>query len=359
MSLICDLQRSTTLVCADSPPDDLVFVDDRAPGIARRTSNDGNADCFTYRLPNGRALTDVQAIARIKTLGIPPAWKNVWICTDANGHLQATGIDDAGRKQYRYHPVWRAYRERTKFHSLLSFGAHLPQIRRKIRQVFRTHHKPDQTLVTTALIRLLDDAPLRIGSQKRSSDVVGASTLKRRNIAIDGDMIRFDYIAKGGKRVRRQIKDARLMKVFGRIDELPGRTLFQYVGEDGEVRPLRSEQVNQWLKETTGDDHITAKAFRTWAGSLAAFEQVVSAEAITIKAMSEAAAKVLRNSPAIARSSYIHPAIIDLNDAAFQQRRCLIDQIRESATDLTMTETAMLRFLADADTFVTDQIPCS
>ncbi|KWV92720.1 DNA topoisomerase IB [Erythrobacter sp. YT30] len=345
MKLISDIQQSQELLTRVPPPEKLRFVADTVPGIARQKEKDE----FVYFSPDGNRIDSEDELARINSLGIPPAWSDVWICTDPTGYLQATGIDAAQRKQYRYHTAWRAYRERTKFRHLVRFGVRLPRIRRRIRRAFRNSKFADRELVTAALVRLLDDAPLRIGAADNDQNAVGASTLKRRNISMSDDTIRLDYTAKGGKRVRRQIKDARLLSVLDTIDDLPGRTVFQYVGDDEEVYPLRSEQVNEWLKAVTDDSNVSAKMFRTWSGSLAAFTEAVSEETITIKAMSEAASKRLRNTPAVARRSYIHPAIIALNEATFDERKGLLSRLDNSARDLTRVETAMLRYLADAE----------
>ncbi|UAB78396.1 DNA topoisomerase IB [Erythrobacter sp. SCSIO 43205] len=345
MQLVSALQEACGARSEPDPPDDLVFIDGQTPGITRIRKKDR----FIYRHSGAKAAISDDDRARIDSLGIPPAWEDVWICPAPNGYLQATGTDAAKRKQYRYHPAWRSYRERTKFSTLLGFGAKLPRIRRRIRRAFRERDQADCELVTAALVRLLDDAPLRIGSTGGSDSALGASTLKRGNVRVANNTLHLDYTAKGGKRVRRQVKDSRLLTILEDIDDLPGKTLFRYVGDDGEIYRLRSEQVNSWLQDVTENEQISAKTFRTWAGSLAAFEHALSDEALTIKGMSEKAARTLRNTPAIARSSYIHPAIVDLKDTPFDERESLISGIDKSARGLTRTETAMLCFLAEKE----------
>lgn len=342
MQLINDLLNTPRATKRPEPPVDLVFIDENTPGIRRKR----HGSDFIYRHAETGSFVNAGDRSRIESLGIPPAWRTVWICPEPNGYLQATGLDEGERKQYRYHPAWRAYRERTKFHSLTDFGAKLPRIRRRIRRVFSEHSQPDAQLVTAALVRLLDNAPLRIGNAAYADSALGASTLKKRNVQLAGRRLHLDYTAKGGKRVRRQIKDSRLLQILDTIDDLPGKALFRYVGPDGDARQLRSEQVNSWLQKITASEHITAKTFRTWAGSLAAFERAVDEETLTIKAMSVAAAKELRNTPAVARKSYIHPAIVELKKADFDARKKLRADLSESACDLTLMETAMLRFLA-------------
>ena len=348
MQLISALQKSPDALRRTDPPSDLVFVEADTSGIIRERAH-SHEDGFVYRYAKTGREINKSDRTRINGLGIPPAWRDVWICAEPGGYLQATGIDEAGRKQYRYHSAWRAYRERTKFAALTEFGALLPRIRRCVRHQFRASDRPDRDLVTAALVRLIDDAPLRIGNQAYARNALGATTLRNRNVRFLDGSFRLDYTAKGGRRVRRQIKDRRLMTVLHQIDDLPGKTLFRYIGEDGEVHRLRSEQVNAWLQDITGSERITAKTFRTWAGSLAAFERAVSDETLTIKAMSEAAAHKLRNTPAVARSSYVHPSIVDLKDKGFEKRQRLFTAITKSASDLTRLETAMLQFLAQTE----------
>ena len=343
MTVVAALQMMDLTAGDKKLPDDLIYVEESDNGIARKRKKDE----FVYLDADGRLLKCENELARVEALGLPPAWRDVWICPQANGHLQATGVDDAGRKQYRYHDDWRAFREQTKFNRLIEFGAALPRIRRRVRRTFREVSDPDKELVISALVRLLDNAPLRIGSSTGEGDVVGACTLEQRNVKMTEDALRLDYTAKGGKRVRRQISDRRLLQILEKIDELPGKELFRYIGSDGDIYGVRSEHVNDWLQDVADSEHITAKTFRTWAGTLAAFELCVSDEKPTIKAMSEEAASVLRNTPTIARSSYIHPAVISLREASFDKRQAA-GKTAQSAPDLTKMETAMLGYLAEA-----------
>lgn len=325
-------------------PSDLVYVSDDEPGYSRKREG----DTFAYACPEGRPVTDITEMTRIDALGIPPAWRDVWICRIPEGYLQATGLDDKGRKQYRYHDDWRTFRERKKFAALPAFGRALPKLRRQIRTIFREHETFTRELAIAAIIRLIDNAPLRIGSRGNRSQTIGASTLCARHVTLSSDSIRLDYTAKGGKRVRRQIQDKNLMRILEAIDDLPGRDVFNYVGDDGAVHPLRSEHVNDWLKAVSDNDDITAKTFRIWAGSLKAFEAAIQTEKLTIKAMCSAAAKHLRNTPIVARNSYVHPAIIALKDCGRDERRALLEDIDDSARDLSRSETAMLGVLENA-----------
>ena len=292
------------------------------PGIARRRRGRG----FSYHHPDGTKVDCERTLGRIKSLGLPPAYRNVWICADEHGHLQAVGMDDRDRRQYRYHPDWSAYRARQKFDRLESFGRALPALRRRVERDLR-RNTPDRDQVCAALVRLIDRAALRVGSSQyaRENKTFGATTLRSRHLDLDGGTLKLAFRAKGGKRVRKQVSDRRLARVLERIDDLPGHPLFTYLGEDGDVLQLASDDVNRYIAAHMGaaaDDHsFTAKTFRTWHGSVAALDHAVdNADTLTIKSMSEATAARLHNTPSIARSSYIHPAVIALAEADALER---------------------------------------
>ncbi len=291
----------------------LVYVSDTEPGIRRRRKGKG----FSYTLPDGKTLADEIQRARIRALGLPPAYDNVWICIDENGHLQATGFDVRGRKQYRYHKDWQSFRSTGKFHQLIEFGNALPKIRRTVLRHLDTGAE-DVNGVLAALTILLDEAHLRVGNQAyvKENDTYGATTLLKRHLKMVDGRIELKFRAKGGKRVQRSLKHPRLQKILEEIADLPGRQLFVWKDEAGALRPIDSGRLNAYLAEISGIA-ISAKTFRTWAGSLAAFGAARSAVSEgrrpTVKEMSEAAADALHNTPAISRSSYIHPAIIALS----------------------------------------------
>ncbi len=291
----------------------LVYVSDTEPGIRRRRKGKG----FSYTLPDGKTLADEIQRARIRALGLPPAYDNVWICIDENGHLQATGFDVRGRKQYRYHKDWQSFRSTGKFHQLIEFGNALPKIRRTVLHHLDTGAE-DVNGVLAALTILLDEAHLRVGNQAyvKENDTYGATTLLKRHLKMVDGRIELKFRAKGGKRVQRSLKHPRLQKILEEIADLPGRQLFVWKDETGALRPIDSGRLNAYLAEISGIA-ISAKTFRTWAGSLAAFGAARSAVSEgrrpTVKEMSEAAADALHNTPAISRSSYIHPAIIALS----------------------------------------------
>jgi DNA topoisomerase I len=288
--------------------DTLVYVSDREPGIARVR----NGRRFRYTDPDGHKIVCDQELARIAALGLPPAYENVWICPLHNGHIQATGLDAAKRKQYRYHADWTTNQDQAKYELLAAFGRALPKIRRKVddRLNSRTGASQfDKELACAALIRLIDHTAIRIGGRSKTSQ--GATTLNTRNVIIERNRIHFRFVAKGGKRVRTSLDDRRLHRILSKIHDLPGKRLFQYVGASGDIHPLDSGDVNNWLKETTGIPELSAKMFRTWHGSVAALSAARPVAQPTIKLVSQAAADRLLNTPAIARKSYIHPAIFE------------------------------------------------
>lgn len=292
----------------------LVYVSDTEPGIRRQRKGRG----FCYRLPDGTLLCDPGIRERIAALGLPPAYENVWICLDENGHLQATGFDARGRKQYRYHKEWQSLRSGNKFHQLAAFGQALPRIRRAVLR----HLEGPATAVETvlaALTLLLDETHLRVGNRSYAveNSTYGATTLLKRHLRFAEDGIELRFVAKGGKRVRRRLRNPRLQRILEEIADLPGRQLFVWKDENDIVRPVDSGKLNAYLAEISGIA-VSAKTFRTWGGSLTAFEvaRMAVEEGLrpTVKDMSGAAAAVLHNTPAVCRSSYIHPAIIALAD---------------------------------------------
>ena len=290
----------------------LVYVSDSEPGIARVRRGKG----FSYLDSRGKTISAKTELARIKALAVPPAYRDVWICADANGHIQATGLDEANRKQYRYHALWSEARSGAKFDKLSEFGNALPQVRRAVESILTGAKKGDvftKEVAIAAVVRLLDHTAMRIGGRSRTSQ--GATTLTLRNIRYDKDHLRLQYTAKGGKKVRCTVSDKRLQRILEKIHDLPGKRLFQYIGADGEVHPLDSGDVNAWLKERTGVDHISAKMFRTWHGSAAALEALRKAKKPSIRVACEAASCVLWNTPAIARKSYVHPAVLEIATA--------------------------------------------
>jgi DNA topoisomerase I len=293
----------------------LRYVSDALPGITRHRAKNG----FDYRLPDGALVRDIETLRRIRSLVIPPAWTDVWICLDPNGHVQATGRDQRGRKQYRYHPRWREVRDEAKYGKLLVFAKALPLIRSRVEADLKRRGLPRER-VLAAIVRLMELTFFRVGNVEyaKANKSFGLTTLRDRHVAIEGGKIHISFRGKSGKQHETDINDRRLARIVKDCRDLPGYELFQYLDDDGERRTVDSDDVNNYLREITGED-ITAKDFRTWAAThlaaqaLREFEQFDS-EAKRKKAIVDAVKKVashLGNTPAICRRSYIHPAVLD------------------------------------------------
>ncbi|MGI8603499.1 MAG: DNA topoisomerase IB [Verrucomicrobiales bacterium] len=330
----------------------LRYVTDSTPGIRREK----RGEAFIFFDVRGRSLKDRETVARIKALAIPPAWRDVWICPAANGHLLATGRDARGRKQHRYHPKWREIRDETKFNRMLAFARALPAIRRRIaRDMRKTALSREKVLAT--LIRLLESSLIRVGNEEyaRANRSFGLTTMLDRHARISGSTVEFQFRGKSGKQHSIGLDDRRLATIVKKCQDLPGQQLFQFVDQDGHVRDVGSSDVNDYLREVTGAD-FTAKDFRTWAGTVLAVLALRECEKVDSKAKAkknilraiEHVAGRLGNTPAICRKSYIHPMVFDayldgsmLKTTRQRVRRELIDSIR----DLTPEEAAVLTLL--------------
>ena len=291
----------------------LAYVTDDKPGICRKRSGEG----FRYIAANGGRL-DQPTRKRIKALAIPPAWTDVWICPRANGHIQATGRDAKGRKQYRYHSRFREVRESTKYHHMLAFAESLPVIRKKVADHLALSGLPRQKVLAT-VVHLLEATLIRVGSDEyaKHNQSYGLTTLKNRHVEVDGSALRFNFKGKSGKVWRLNVRDRRIAKVIRACQELPGQELFQYVNEAGETGDVTSSDVNAYLREISGED-ITAKDFRTWHGTVLAamalqefekFDSQAGAKRNIREAIQRVAAR-LGNTPTICRKCYVHPEII-------------------------------------------------
>lgn len=288
---------------------------DAQPGITRRRAGRG----WSYRDAEGRPVGDRDTLSRIRSLAIPPAWTDVWICPDGNGHLQATGRDARGRKQHRYHPAYRTRREHAKYDRMLAFAELLPRIRERVDADLARPGLPREK-VLGAVVRLLELTLIRVGNEEyaRLNRSFGLTTLRDRHARVEGSRIRFRFTGKSGVRHEVSLRDRRLSRVVGRCQDLPGQDLFQYLDEDGEVRDIRSEDVNAYLREIAGSD-VTAKDFRTWAGTVLAYRalralQPGDSERESRRNVVEAirrTAETLGNSPAVARRSYVHPQVLE------------------------------------------------
>lgn len=293
----------------------LRYVTDSSPGITRHRAGKG----FYYRSSQGEKVTSERTLARIKSLAIPAAWDDVWIASTANAHLQATGRDAKGRKQYRYHPKWTETRDKAKYEYVLDFGRALPEIRMRVDKDLGKRGLPREKILA-AIVRLLESTLIRVGNDQyaKENKSYGLTTMRDRHAEIEGSKIRFSYSGKSGVDHEIELTDRRLATIVRRSQELPGQELFQYLDDDGKRQSIDSSDVNEYLKEISGRD-FTAKDFRTWAGT------VLAAEALTgfdldpdeataksnIVAAIESVAKQLGNTPAICRKCYVHPAVIE------------------------------------------------
>ncbi len=294
----------------------LRYVSPDDPGIARRRRGKG----FTYTIPSGKAVTDPATLARIRALVIPPAWTDVWICAQANGHIQATGRDARGRKQYRYHVKFRDRREADKFDRMVRFGELLPRIRRRVTRDLRARGLPRDKVVA-AVVRLLELTLLRVGNDEyaRLNRTFGLSTLRNRHAQIRGENVQFRFRGKSGKVQEVGVSDRRLAALVRRCQGLPGQQLFEYVDESGETRQIDSEDVNEYIRRVAGDDAFSAKDVRTWSATVLAYRALQNAEAPSkptearraVAGAVQATADRLGNTPTVARQSYVHPAILE------------------------------------------------
>ncbi|HEX4504842.1 MAG TPA: DNA topoisomerase IB [Alphaproteobacteria bacterium] len=330
----------------------LRYVADHMSGIHRKRA--GRA--FSYRDAKGEKVTDPVTLARIRKLAIPPAWQDVWICASPNGHLQATGIDARGRKQYRYHANWRAVRDETKYSRMLAFGRALPAIREQVARDLRREGLPREKMLAT-IVRLLETTLIRVGNREyaRENDSFGLTTLRNRHVKVEGGTISFEFRAKSGKMRKLHLKDRTLARIVKRARDLPGYELFQYVDKDGERRSIDSDDVNQYLKEASGAD-FTAKDFRTWAGTVLAalalrefeaFDSEAAAKRNITQAIEQVASK-LGNTASICRKCYVHPALFDAyldGTLAASLKQEVEATLAEELEKLPPEEAAVLAFL--------------
>jgi DNA topoisomerase-1 len=349
--------------CCGVPPADPVaaaratglrYVSDATPGIRRVRAGKG----FRYVGPDGKALHDADALKRIKSLTIPPAWSDVWICPSAGGHLQATGRDDRGRKQHRYHPRWRAARDATKYHRMIAFARALPRLRRRVAKHLALPGLPREK-VLAAIVRLLETTLIRVGNEEyaRQNHSFGLTTLQDQHADIAGSHVTFHFNGKSGIEHAIDLRDRRLAHIVQQCQDLPGQELFQWVDEDGQVRDVNSADVNDYLREVAGAD-FTAKDFRTWAGTVLAARALQEFEAFDSQAQAkrnvvraiEAVAKRLGNTRAVCRKCYVHPAVIDayLDGSLLKTLRGRVEaEIRGRLGSLRPEEAAVLAFLQE------------
>jgi DNA topoisomerase-1 len=330
----------------------LIYATDEYPGIRRL----GNARAFRYVDPHGKRVKKAD-LARIRSLVIPPAWTAVWICPSARGHLQATGRDARGRKQYRYHPKWRAVRDDTKYGRMMDFGRALPVIRRRTDADLR-HAGLPRDKVLAAVVTLLEKTFIRVGNEEyaRHNRSFGLTTMRDRHVRISGSRVRFIFRGKSGIEHELELDDRRLARIVRQCRDLPGQELFQYRDARGRIVDVTSDDVNAYLRGITGQD-FTSKDFRTWAGTVLAAKLLREYEKVDSQARAkknivqaiEQVAKQLGNTRAVCRKCYIHPAVIDAYlDGTIRNtvmQRAEAARRMRAVGQMTEAETAVLRLL--------------
>jgi DNA topoisomerase-1 len=317
---------------------------DAEPGISRKRMG----RYWAYFDPEGNRITDRDEIDRLNAVGLPPGYEKAWFCADPHGHLQATGVDARGRKQYRYHPSFREKRESAKYDGLLEFGKALTRLRRRVEQDLK-RRKLTRDTVLAAIVRLLDTQHIRIGNEQyaKTNKSFGATTLRTRHLRRKGQSLTMRFAGKHGIVHEVRITDSNLKRICKRCQDLPGQMLFQYVNGDGEPKPVTSGDVNEYIKQASGGD-FTAKHFRTWGASVIAFEQMLKKAddaRITVKTVVEPVAEALGNTPAISRKSYVHPRLLE---AVKESPRDPLDGIERppARKRLSSAEVGLLEFLA-------------
>jgi DNA topoisomerase-1 len=327
----------------------LRYVSDDRPGYSRKA----NGNDFEYFDTEGKRIRDEQRLLRIKRLAVPPAWTHVWICPSPSGHLQASGRDARRRKQYRYHERWREVRDENKFARLADFAKALPQIRKRVDRDIKLPGLPREK-VLAAVVRLLERTFIRIGNDEyaRQNKSFGLTTIKDRHVTVRGAHLRFRFRGKSGRQHEVDVRDDQVAKIISRLQDLPGQELFQYIDENGEVRDVKSQDVNDYLREITKED-FSAKDFRTWAGTLLSalalnvqggFETKGQAKA-NIKTAICAVAELLGNTPAICRRCYVHPAVVEAYLASTRIPGLSQAMQKSGNRQLRLAEAAVLRFL--------------
>ena len=334
----------------------LRYTPDSKPGIQRRPWR----KAFRYIAVDGSPLRDVEALGRIKSLAIPPAWKDVWICPNANGHLQATGRDAKGRKQNRYHPRWREVRDETKYERMLLFGKALPTIRERVEDDLAAVGLPRRKVLAT-IVRLMETTFMRVGNEEyaRENRSYGLTTMRGKHVHVEGSTITFKFAGKSGVKHNINVSDRKLANIIRKCQDIPGYELFQYLDSDGEHHSIDSSDVNEYLREISGQD-FTAKDFRTWAGTILAcimlrefqqFETDREAKKNVVRAI-EAVAARLGNTPSVCRKCYVHPAVFEcymsgamLKVAKQRVDQALEDEQEEVRDELRKEEAAVMQLL--------------
>ncbi|QPF83926.1 DNA topoisomerase IB [Bradyrhizobium genosp. L] len=341
-----------TEVAAAIAEEGLRYVSDSSPGFRRKRSGTS----FTYYDKEGKRITDTAVVRHIKSIGIPPAYESVWICPSPNGHIQATGLDARGRKQYRYHPKWRELRDQNKFEHVMLFATALPELRAHVATDMKLDGLPREKVLAT-IISLLEKTLIRVGNAEyaATNKSYGLTTMRRKHVEIGRGVLRFDFTGKSGKQWKLQVEDKRIAAIARRCAEIPGHELFKYLDDDGEPRTVDSGDVNAYIKGITQQD-FTAKDFRTWAGTVLAalalsefkkYDSQAEAKRNVVGAI-ERVAKQLGNTPAICRKSYVHPEVLTAymsGDLAKMLDAKIAQKFRQQYAKLTSDEIMVLAFL--------------
>lgn len=332
----------------------LRYVSDDQPGYSRKR----RGKKFVYFDTAGKEIKDETRILRLNRLAVPPAYRDVWICPSPNGHLQATGIDDRGRKQYRYHERWREQRDENKYEKMVLFGRTLPKIRRRLTRDLKQRGLPREKVLAT-VVELLERTFIRIGNEEyaKENKSFGLTTMRNRHVDVKGGNVRFQFRGKSGVDHDIDVDDQRVAKIVKKMQELPGQEVFQYLDDAGERHHVTSDDVNSYLHEITGEE-FTAKDFRTWAGTVMAAMALQAQEAFennsqakkNVKAAISAVAKVLGNTPAVCRKCYVHPAVLEtyLDGSLIEGLKKQTEKtLAKSFLRLRSEEAAVLSFLQE------------
>jgi len=332
----------------------LRYVSDESPGYTRQR----RGKKFVYFDTEGKEIRDETRILRLNRLAIPPAYTDVWICPSPNGHLQATGRDARRRKQYRYHERWREVRDENKYERMVVFAQTLPKIRRRVNRDLKRRGLPREKVLAT-VVQLLERTFIRVGNEEyaKENQSFGLTTMRNRHVEVKGSKLRFRFRGKSGQEHDIDTEDRRVARIIRKLQDLPGQDVFQYLDDEGERRQVTSEDVNQYLREITGED-FTAKDFRTWAGTVMAAIALQAQEAFenesqakkNVKAAVSAVAKMLGNTPAVCRKCYVHPAVLETyldGNLIEGLKERTEDMLENSLGDLRSEEAAVLAFLRE------------
>ena len=330
----------------------LRYVNDKSPGYTRKRKGDD----FEFLDTQGAKITDEARVLRIRRIAIPPAWENVWICPRANGHIQATGCDVRRRKQYRYHERWREVRDEGKYEKMVLFGTALPKIRRRVTKDLALPGLAREKVLAT-VVQLLERTFIRVGNEEyaKENKSFGLTTMRNRHIDVSGATMRFQFRGKSGVSHDIKVEDRRVAKVIRKLQDLPGQDVFQYVDDAGEIRNITSQDVNDYLREITGEE-FTAKDFRTWAGTVLAAMALHAQSPCETKGQAKknvrdaisAVSKILGNTPAVCRKCYVHPAVLEnyLTGTAIEGLKLRTEEaLADQLGDLRAEEAAVMAFL--------------